>query len=55
MPGETSIPVDREVRDLVREQKRGGEDYNRLLRKMVAQYDPDKRTDPARAEKPGAV
>ena len=34
-------PVSRETRELVREQKRGGETYDDVLRKMVAQYDPE--------------
>jgi len=40
MTTETAIPCSRDVRNLVREQKRGGESYDRLLRKMVNQYDP---------------
>ena len=36
----TRIPVTPETRDRVREQKRGGEDYDTLLQKMLAQYDP---------------
>ena len=35
------IAVSTETRDLVRDRKRGGETYDELLRKMVAQYDPD--------------
>lgn len=38
---ETRIPCSRQTRDLVRSQKRGGESYDDLLRKMVAQYEPD--------------
>ena len=34
------IPVSTETRNLVREQKRGGETYDQLIRKMVNQYDP---------------
>ncbi|ADD03647.1 uncharacterized protein Nmag_0048 [Natrialba magadii ATCC 43099] len=51
MPSDTSIPVESEVLELVRSQKRGGEDYNTLLRKMVAQYDPNVQTDPAQTRK----
>jgi len=36
----TRIPVTPETRDQVREQKRGGEDYDALLQKMLEQYDP---------------
>lgn len=34
------IAVTPEVRDMVRDQKRGGETYDSVLRKMAAQYDP---------------
>lgn len=37
---ETRIPCSRETRRLVKAQKRGGESYDSLLRKMVEQYDP---------------
>lgn len=37
----TRIPVSKEVRDLVRAQKRGHESYDDVLIKMVDQYDPD--------------
>jgi len=40
MPAETAIPCSRDVRDLVKAEKRGGESYNCLLEKMVSQYDP---------------
>jgi len=36
------IAVSSETRDLVRAQKRAGETYDQLLRKMVEQYDPEK-------------
>ncbi len=39
---ETRLPCSRETRRLVRNQKRGGENYDSVLRKMVAQYDPEK-------------
>lgn len=39
---ETRLPCSYEVRDLVREQKRGGENYDSLLRKMAQQYDPQR-------------
>ena len=35
------IAVSAETRDLVRDQKRGGETYDELMRKMAVQYDPD--------------
>lgn len=35
------IAVSSETRDLVRSQKRAGETYDELLRKMVEQYDPE--------------
>lgn len=38
---ESRIPCSRETRRLVKHQKRGGENYDSVLRKMVAQYDPD--------------
>jgi hypothetical protein len=39
-----TIPVDPETRDLVRSLKRGGEDYDSLIRQMCQQYDPDEAT-----------
>lgn len=38
---ETRLPCSRETRDLVASQKRGGETYDSVLRKMVEQYDPE--------------
>jgi hypothetical protein len=35
------IPCSRDTRRLVADQKRGGETYDSVLRKMVAQYDPE--------------
>lgn len=35
------ITVSPETRELVRSQKRGGESYDTLLRKMTEQYDPE--------------
>ena len=35
------IAIDSETREKLRGQKRGGETYDRLLRKMIDQYDPD--------------
>jgi hypothetical protein len=40
----TGIPVKPDTRDIVRSLKRGGEDYDTLLRKMADQYDPDETT-----------
>lgn len=37
----TAIPVKPDTRDMVRELKRGGEDYDTLLRKMADQYEPE--------------
>jgi hypothetical protein len=39
---ESRIPCSRETRKIVKKQKRGGEPYDTLLRKMAAQYDPEK-------------
>jgi hypothetical protein len=39
---ESRIPCSRETRRLVKQQKRGGENYDSVLRKMIAQYDPEK-------------
>ena len=36
-----SIPVRPETRDMVRSLKRGGQDYDSLIRQMCDQYDPD--------------
>jgi hypothetical protein len=38
---DATIPVAPTTRDRIKNQKRGGETYDRLLRKMLAQYDPD--------------
>jgi hypothetical protein len=38
----TRIPVSVRTRELVKAQKRGGETYDRLLRRMVNQYDPER-------------
>lgn len=38
---DSRIPCSRETRELVKSQKRAGERYEDLLRKMVAQYDPE--------------
>ena len=39
---ESRIPCSRNTRALVKQQKRGGENYDSVLRKMVKQYDPEK-------------
>jgi len=39
-----SIPVRPETRDKVRSLKRGGQDYDSLIRQMCQQYDPDEAT-----------
>ena len=44
---ESRIPCSRETRELVKQQKRGGENYDSLLRKMVKQYDPEKDAETA--------
>lgn len=41
------IPCSRETRHLIAAQKRGGENYDSVLRKMVAQYDPEKAAETA--------
>jgi hypothetical protein len=41
----TRLPVSKETRRLVKSCKRGGENYDSVLRKMVAQYDPDAAQD----------
>lgn len=38
---ESRIPCSRQTRKLVKSQKRGGENYDSVLRKMVEQYDPE--------------
>lgn len=38
---ESRLPCSRETRELVKRQKRGGENYDSVLRKMVEQYDPE--------------
>ena len=35
------IAIAEETRDQLRNQKRGGETYDQLFRKMLEQYDPD--------------
>lgn len=35
------LAVEPDVRELVRRQKRGGESYSTVLRKMAEQYDPE--------------
>ena len=35
------IAIANETRERLRGQKRGGETYDRLLKKMIEQYDPD--------------
>lgn len=39
---ESRIPCSVETRKLVAAQKRGGENYDSVLRKMALQYDPEK-------------
>jgi predicted CopG family antitoxin len=36
-----NIKVSPETRDMVKSQKRGGDSYDDVLRKMVKQYDPE--------------
>jgi hypothetical protein len=38
---ESRIPCSRDTRRLIKSQKRGGENYDAVLRKMAEQYDPD--------------
>jgi len=42
---ESRIPCSRKTRKLVAAQKRGGENYDSVLRKMAAQYDPEAATE----------
>lgn len=42
---ESRIPCSRNTRQLVKAQKRGGESYDELLRKMAQEYDPDESTE----------
>jgi hypothetical protein len=44
---ETRLPCSRETRRIVKSQKRGGESYDTLLRKMAEQYDPETATEPS--------
>jgi len=37
----TSIPCDRGTLETIRQLKRSGENYDRLLNKMADQYDPE--------------
>lgn len=39
--GWVNLAIRPETRELVREQKRGGDSYDDVLRKMVKQYDPE--------------
>lgn len=41
MATESRIPCSRERRHQLKALKRGGENYDSLLRKMVSQYDPE--------------
>lgn len=38
---ESRIPCSKETRELVAAKKRGGENYDSVLQKMVKQYDPE--------------
>lgn len=42
---ETRVPCSKDTREQLRACKRGGESFNDLLQKMVAQYNPDESTD----------
>jgi len=44
---ESRIPCSRDTRRLIKSQKRGGENYDTVLRKMVEQYDPEKAAETA--------
>lgn len=44
---ESRLPCSRETRQRVKRQKRGGENYDTVLQKMVEQYDPEKAADPS--------
>lgn len=44
---DTRLPVASSTRDeILRPLKRGGESYDELLRRMAAQYDPERETEP---------
>jgi hypothetical protein len=45
---ETRIPCSQDTRVLVKAQKRAGENYDSVLRKMVEQYDPEKAAEKAK-------
>lgn len=44
---ESRIPCSRDTRRLIKSQKRAGENYDSVLRKMVEQYDPEKAAETA--------
>lgn len=47
---DTRVPCSTETRDeILRPLKRGGESYDSLLRRMAAQYDPERETEPLSA------
>lgn len=43
---ENRVPCSNETRDRLKAAKRGGENYNQLLRKMLEQYDPQAAHEP---------
>lgn len=51
---ESRIPCSRETRERIAAQKRGGEPYESVLRKMVAQYDPEDATEDITIEAEGS-
>jgi hypothetical protein len=47
---ETRVPCSQETKELIIAQKRGGETYDALFRKMIEQYDPDEAHDAPEAK-----
>lgn len=52
---EVRLPCSRETREIVKRQKRGGENYDSLLRKMARQYDPERAPETAPKAVSGAM
>lgn len=47
---DSRIPCSKDTRRLVKRQKRGGETYDSLLRKMARQYNPEKASKQQKVE-----
>lgn len=48
---DSRIPCSKRTRKLVAAQKRGGENYDSVLRKMVEQYEPEEAVERLESEK----